>query len=265
MVNSRFHMKKLLILICVVVILGLLISLKHSRSTPSTPSAITPSPTGNSTTNSPSLSFTFDEMSLEVFFFQVKKEETIQLIPNYAERKLTRDIIQEHSCIKGINGGFYDTNNAPLGLVQSGSSRIGAPLSSNLFNGYLAIRGSITQIGRSVPQENWDIILQSGPILIENGSALNLKLTADEHARRSVALVSEDTVYFLSIFEKESLYSGPLLTTLPEVIKTFASLKNIPITSAINLDGGGASAFYFPPATLSELMTVGSFFCISEV
>lgn len=202
-------------------------------------------------------------------YFLIKLEETdnINLVDNTEKKSTFDEIVRSSQCKKLINGGFYkkeNGENSPIGLFKSGGI-VTNPFSINsLFNGVLNINSdNLASIKNS---ENKDslISLQSGPILIDNKMLKRIELDADKKARRIVAAVdSRGTLYFLTIFNENSVFLGPTLEELPEILQKAFLENNLDILSAINLDGGSASFFSDGTNKLNESVFVGSYFCIN--
>src|SRR5258708_5696859 len=109
------------------------------------------------------------------------------------------------------------------------------------------------------------LALQSGPILKENNEFKNLSIIDDHPARRIVmGVTGENKAVLMVIYKDGSSFDGPLLGNLPTVLKTFEEKSGTTLADAINLDGGGASAFYSGDTILTEASPVGSFFCQHE-
>ncbi len=90
-----------------------------------------------------------------------------------------------------------------------------------------------------------------------------LVIQHDEPARRTIAAKTRDNTYvFLTVYDENSVFGGPLLSDLPSAVEEISNREEFRIADAINLDGGSASAFYNGDANLSELTSVGSIFCI---
>lgn len=107
--------------------------------------------------------------------------------------------------------------------------------------------------------------VQAGPILILDGKPRTLSIKNDENERRIVvAKTNDDKVLFLAIYKKDSAYIGPKLSEVPNLLQEFTQETDIEISSALNLDGGTASAFYTEGVSLGELTKIGSYFCVSE-
>lgn len=188
----------------------------------------------------------------------------ITLIANYEKKKDAATLFSANHCASGINGGFYDTSNNPLGLVIIDGQTIRKSLLSPLFNGFFWIDAdSHAHITTTPPDPDSPIALQSGPIVRTNQAATFLQIREDKHARRMIAAVDTTAaVYFLTLYTKESVFDGPLLADVPALLEQIASQESLSLTDAMNLDGGSASTFYSPGLKLSELTPVGSVFCV---
>lgn len=188
----------------------------------------------------------------------------VRLIPNFQNRKASFELARQYGCTRYVNGSYYDKSYRPLGLFFSEGSTLGNDSRSPLLNGYLWQDDMETNI-TMMPPRKADWILQTGPMLIDAGTALSLTLRDDEPARRTAAMTGTDgDLFFLSVFHGESVLTGPYLSELPEVLYAIARKTGIDPGTAVNLDGGSASAFHDGEHTLSEFTSVGSILCLSE-
>jgi uncharacterized protein YigE (DUF2233 family) len=190
----------------------------------------------------------------------VTNPNTLTLIPNYADHLTASDIFLGHSCLAGVNGGFYAENSNPLGLVSIDKVVLQSEHSNSLFNGFLSI-GPTNRIANNYANDA-RIILQSGPLLIKNSSPISLSIVNDKPARRTVVAKNSQTLVFLVIFNPKTEVLGPYLSELPDVVKTISDQERLDIQDALNLDGGRASTFYSQDLSLPELDPVGSVFCV---
>lgn len=160
----------------------------------------------------------------------------------------------------GINGGFYDTSNNPLGLLVVNGEQLSEEKKSGLFNGYVWSDHTALQLGPSKPPgfREIDFAFQTGPYLQKD---LPGKFDNTKHARRMLLAKSADeTIYMVAIVGKENDFDGPTLDQLYQLI--FKDLGKYNFVSAINLDGGSASTFYLQGFSLSEYSPVGALICI---
>jgi len=193
----------------------------------------------------------FNDKELRAVWFKVNDPKDLLLLSNFEEQLTLEQIIEEWDCKNISNGGFYDEDNSPIGLFISEEEVLSNATRNILFNGYFSVtKSGDVSIGTTYP-DSLRIGLQTGPILIKNKIVQKLNLQNDKAARRTIAAL-----------DKESVFQGPLLADLPEIIEKTQDEIGIEFTDAINLDGGSASAFYTGGKKLSELTFVGSFFCV---
>lgn len=209
------------------------------------------------------------EHEYSVVFSEVDASH-ITLNPNFESKETASTFFTENGCKLLVNGGFYSAEQEnksvynPIGLFIADGDKISGFRENKLFNGIFSVNDFLTpRITRQVPQDHINIGLQTGPILIENASALEIKNVSDDHSRRSVAAVTGgNKVVFMSFYLPGHAFSGPTLSELPGLVQKVSNDNNLNIADAVNLDGGSASAYYAKNVNLSEASPVGSFFCI---
>lgn len=197
---------------------------------------------------------------------KIATPSSVSLLTNFRERTDTETLMQKNNCAQAVNGGFYTKTNSPLGLLRTGDKWYAEKIESDLVNGFIWIdREEHGVIASEIPNGDFRIALQTGPLLLFNSKPLPLQVNNDTNARRVVAARTQDgTLVFITLYNPESVFSGPILSRLPDVITKLSTQENLQVTEAINLDGGSASAFYGGTTKLSELTPVGSLFCIKE-
>ena len=179
------------------------------------------------------------------------------MIPNWQKPEAFKKIIFDNKCKYAINGGFYDTNNKPIGLVISNNQTLNPGHKNYLFNGYLSNLGI-----ESVPPNMATWAIQTGPLLWQNEKPLKVNTTNDKLARRSVAIATTDNqLHFAILYNSQASVLGPHLNDLPKIIMKLGQLEQLEIKKAINLDGGQASAFYDGRLMLEESDPVSTILC----
>lgn len=195
--------------------------------------------------------------------YQVKDNQKINLISNLENKLSSFQIKEKYNCRTLFNTNFYDTNNHHLGLFKSGNSEYSPILASNFFNGFLYDTDNKFIISKNEPESSSNFVLQSGPILFENGVPHSLKIIDDKEARRVAVLITNNgKLFFVVLFKEEDNISGPFLADLFVGLEEIAKQNNFTIDSALNLDGGSASTFQTQEISLTEVKLVGGFFCI---
>lgn len=208
------------------------------------------------------INFTFNDQNISASWWKADTSK-LKLIKNFDEKLSSKEIIDANSCKFVANAGFYSKDSKPIGLFVADGNTLGKWEENSLLDGILSINQlSTPRITRNVPRDPLNMGVQSGPILKENASFKILKIMNDEEARRTVgAVTGENKLFFLSFYNPESNYSGPLLQELSNVLKTFEEKTKIVFADAINLDGGSASVFANNSTSLEEITPVGAFFC----
>lgn len=186
----------------------------------------------------------------------------LKLLPNHDAQASSEDLAKTYHCQVLVNGNFYDENDRPLGWLVSQGETLSKAIISSLFNGFLSLSPSNVTISLSVPQGSVNFGLQSGPLLILDSKPQLLKINNDQPRRRViVALNNQSELIFLVLTGTDSLYSGPLLADTPKLVLALGQALNQNLVTALNLDGGSASAFHTDTIHLNEYAYIGSFFC----
>ncbi|RJR28982.1 hypothetical protein C4564_04115, partial [Candidatus Microgenomates bacterium] len=115
----------------------------------------------------------------------------VSLYANFTKQARASDLFKEYSCKTLVNGGFYTEDLNPTGLFVSEGNTLFAFQKNSLLNGVLSINYVDTpRITRETPEDSLRLALQTGPVLVENGSAVELSLARDKQARRIVAAIT---------------------------------------------------------------------------
>ena len=257
-------MKKILFILFLLIALagaGLLM-FKLGNKTPLQIPSLSPTPAVKGVST---LSFEGEEYSFATV--KVTDASRLKLLPNFSEQKTSEEIINEGICRNLVNGGFYSEKFSPIGLFISEREEIQKRQINATFNGFFLIsEGNIPEILKETRDEEYRIALQAGPILIMDSTPLKLSLKAEEQEkdrRVMVALNDKGEIFFIVVFTQNSVFSGPTLASLPEVLKEIQNSLGENFVSALNLDGGAASTFWGEGVKLKELSPIGSYFCIN--
>jgi hypothetical protein len=224
----------------------------------------TPTPT---TTNLPTApnkkEITFANKTYAFAYFTVSDLTKLILVPNFKEKLSSLDIMTTHACTSGVNGGFYNTENEPLGGFMANGIMLKKPVRNRLIDGFLWVKGANASISLSNPPDDAKFFLQTGPLFMVNGGVTKISIANDEYKRRMVAgITKEGILLFLVLYNPDSVYEGPLLSDMPAIMTLLDKQTSFVLKDIVNLDGGSASAFVSKEITLQEFSPVGSFLCI---
>lgn len=208
----------------------------------------------------------YQDKILQISWVKVDKPESIILYSNLREGETAQHLKDSKNCKTLVNAGFYSKSDKPIGMLISEGTVI-TPTSKNvLFNGFFGIsRDNQPIISSKIEEKDIQNGIQAGPLLKVNKELQTLNLQTDSLDRRTVVgLTSNNEIIFLTIFQKDSAFLGPLLTDLPTILNKFESMTGIILVNALNLDGGTASAFLTDSVSVNELTKIGSYFCIRD-
>ncbi len=213
-----------------------------------------------SPTPSPQLAtITVNQQTYSYVYIIIDDLSRLKLFSNHSQKLSSQELINQYSCQILTNGNFYDESDRPLGWLVSQGQELSPVIKSALFNGFLSFSSSEVEISNLAPVFPVNFGLQSGPLLILEQKTLPLKINNDEPRRRVMAAITANNqLIFLVI-------NSPLLADTPTVVSAISRAIKQPFVSAINLDGGSASAFYTPEVFIKEYSYIGSFFCYTKL
>ena len=223
-----------------------------------------PSPQGVNQTNQ--INLNYNNQNLTVAWFNIDSPEKLTLIPNFDEKFSANVVKEKYGCKFLVNAGYYSKDAKPIGLFIADGQTISRWQKNYLLNGIFSINKLLTpRITRTEPKDLLTIAIQTGPLIKENATYLQISAGNSNPDRRVLAAVTgENKTVFLIIYDKNSVFLGPQLSNLPGILKIFEEKSGLALADIINLDGGTASAFISPEVSLPEISPVGSFFCLKS-
>jgi exopolysaccharide biosynthesis protein len=161
--------------------------------------------------------------------------------------------------LAGVNGGYFDPENAPVGLLVSDGKLIAPFRKARLLSGVLVVTKGRLELLRAAEysaRKSAKEALQCGPFLVEGGKPV-AGLNDTRSARR--------TFVFTGGADRAAigLCSAVTLAELGEILGT----PELKVQRAMNLDGGSSSAFWFNGergvTSVGELKTVRNFVIVT--
>jgi len=169
------------------------------------------------------------------------KSGKLRVIDNPAGAETLADAIQRRNCVAGVNGGYFDPNFRPIGLLVSEGVVISPLTRARLLTGVLCSsdRGiEIVRLGEFSRKQKLNAAVECGPFLIDLGNRIR-GLDVTRSARRTFAAVARGGKAALGVSSDLSL------AQLSDVLSTISLRDDFKIWRALNLDGGSSSAFWF--------------------
>lgn len=193
-----------------------------------------------------------ERASLEIAIFS-SKSCRLRVIDRASEPRVDlEDVMTRGNFLAGVNGGYFDPEYRPIGLLIVDGTMIAPLQKARLLTGVLSASARKVQISRvaefSLAQKP-DAAVECGPMIVDLGKSVR-GLESRKVARRTFAAVATGDKAALGFCSD---------VTLADFSNILAILKipDFKIQRALNLDGGSSSAFWFKRAN-------GSAFSIAE-
>jgi uncharacterized protein YigE (DUF2233 family) len=206
---------------------------------------------------------TADEATVDLAIFSTKSA-TLRVIDNPAGEDDLAAVMRRIRGGAGVNGGYFDPQNAPVGLLISDGKLIAPFRKARLLSGVLVAakgRVELLRAGEYSSRKTVTAALQCGPFLVDGGTAVT-GLNDTKPARRTFVLASgSDRVAI-------GFCSPVTLAQLGEILATGRLAPDLKVQRALNLDGGSSSAFWFAGErgvfSMPEQKTVRDFVIITS-
>jgi exopolysaccharide biosynthesis protein len=178
---------------------------------------------------------------VDLAFFSAKSY-TLRLIDQpIPPRRVLADVMEQEKCLAGVNGGYFSSDYAPIGLVIVDGRTIAPLRRARLLTGVLTASSRGVQIMRTREfsrQEKFNAAVQCGPFLIDLGRPVR-GLEETHQARRTFAAVAKPDRVALGFCSETSL------AELANILASAQLADDFKISRALNLDGGSSSGFWF--------------------
>ena len=204
---------------------------------------------------------TGDEATLDIALFSAKSAN-LRVIDNPGRESLAA-VMGRLRGVAGVNGGYFDPEDAPVGLLIADGKSLAPFRKARLLSGVMIADKKRIDLVRSAeysPRKNVMAALQSGPFLVDRGTAI-AGLNDTRPARR--------TFFFTAGPERAGMgfCTSVTLAQLGEIVATPRLLAGLKIQRALNFDGGSSSAFWFAGekgvTSIDEYKTVRDFVVIA--
>ncbi|RAP75761.1 phosphodiester glycosidase family protein [Paenibacillus montanisoli] len=201
------------------------------------------------------------EDKITYYVADVQVKEASKLLTAFADNAFGRNITEATSEIASANNAIFAVNGDYYGFRNDGVIiRNGTLYRNEPARDGLALYSDGTMKSYNEEEVSADELLASGvtntfsfgPVLVKNGEAIdnfdNLKIDTnfgnrsidDANPRTGIGVISPNHYVFVVVDGRQENYSRGM--TLDEFAQLF---KDLGVTEAYNLDGGGSSTMYF--------------------
>jgi uncharacterized protein YigE (DUF2233 family) len=204
---------------------------------------------------------TGEDATLDLAIFSMKSA-TLRVIDNPAGEDDLATAMRRGRALAGVNGGYFDPQNAPVGLLISDGKLIAPFRKARLLSGVLVVTKGRVELLRSAEyssRKGAAAALQCGPFLVDAGQPV-AGLNETRSARRTFVLTGGSDRAAIG------LSSSVTLAELGHILATPRMAPDLKVQRALNLDGGSSSAFWFAGErgafSISEQKTVRDFVAV---
>ncbi|MGB8168152.1 MAG: phosphodiester glycosidase family protein [Chthoniobacteraceae bacterium] len=167
----------------------------------------------------------------------------------------------KRGALAGVNGGYFQPDRTPLGLVVRQGAQLHPLEKSRLLSGVISVTPNAVAIQRTAAFKPTPAVreaLQAGPFLVEGGKKI-AGLNVTKGAARTV--VYQDAVGRAGFLICKSVS----LAEMADILATAANFPEGKIIRALNLDGGSSTALWVrgePPFYQREWKSVRNYLAI---
>ncbi len=206
-------------------------------------------------------SATDEQATLDAAIFSTSSA-TVRVIDNPGGEDDLAGVMRREHCLAGVNGGYFDPANAPVGLLIGDGKSIAPLRKAKLLSGVMVVARGRIQLLRTAeysPKRKAIAALQCGPFLVDRAQPVP-GLNDTRSARRTFIFTDgSDRVAI-------GFCSEVTLAQLGKILATRGIAPDWKVQRALNFDGGSSSAFWFAgergPLSISEQKTVRDFVAV---
>jgi exopolysaccharide biosynthesis protein len=162
-----------------------------------------------------------------------------------------KTLVQRSGATAAINANYFDENGKALGFLKTGAQEINRSVSqSSLFTGVFGIHNLFPFIVHrdEFQPAQADEALQSGPLLLRQGKALEISRGYGRYSRRTV--IGLDKEQRLLVAVTAVILGGLSWVELQELFTL--NDWGLQARDLLNLDGGGSAQLYIKTQKVEE-------------
>jgi exopolysaccharide biosynthesis protein len=150
------------------------------------------------------------------------------------------DVARDTDAVAGVNGGYFQADGTPVGLLISDSRTVHKLETAKLLSGVFFVRDGKPGLVRSshfARIKNVSQAIQCGPFLLEDGRTVT-GLNNQRSAPRTFVFTASNSIWGFGICRSVTLAEMGQILAVPDL------LGHASVVSALNLDGGSSTQFW---------------------
>jgi exopolysaccharide biosynthesis protein len=199
--------------------------------------------------------------TLDLALFSTKAA-TLRVIDNPIGEDNLAAVMRRENCLAGVNGGYFDPEDKPVGLLISDGNVIAPLRKAHLLSGVTIVsngRIQLLRVAEYSSKRRATAALQCGPFLVDRSQPVP-GLNDTRPARRTFIVTGGSDRAAIGFCSEVTL------AQLGKILATPGVAPDLKVQRALNLDGGSSSAFWFArergPFSISEQKAVRDFVAV---
>lgn len=186
---------------------------------------------------------TSEQAEVQALIFE-EKDFSLFVVDQPLQDQSLLEMMQKTSCVAGINGGYFQPDGTPLGLLVHYGKMIHPQQRGSILSGFFVSspeKMTILRVGEEIPASAREV-LQAGPFLLDHERPI-IGLESTKKAYRSFLATSDQGMWVMGIISPVTLdEASHILDALSGVLSEEKKEKKL--TRALNLDGGSSSSLW---------------------
>jgi exopolysaccharide biosynthesis protein len=190
------------------------------------------------------------------------KSATLRVIDSPSGEDNLAAVMRRENCLAGVNGGYFDPENKPVGLLISDGHVIAPLRKARLLSGVVIVsngRIQLLRVAEYSSKRRATAALQCGPFLVDRSQPIP-GLNDTRPARRTFIVTGGSDRAAIGFC------SDLTLAQLGKILAPPGVAPDLKAQRALNLDGGSSSAFWFAgergPFSIAEQKAVRDFVAV---
>jgi uncharacterized protein YigE (DUF2233 family) len=180
------------------------------------------------------------DAEMQIVYFSPREVRFKVVLNLEGKMEGVRDAVNATGGIAGINGGYFEADLSPLGLLISNGHVINAARNARLLSGVFLVRDGrpeIIRVRELASIKDAQEAIQCGPFLVESGRPVP-GLNAEKVAARTFIFCCGPSCWGFGTCRSITLAAAGGLLAKAKLIRDFR------ISQALNLDGGSSTTLY---------------------
>lgn len=176
-----------------------------------------------------------------LYAFKISKPRKLHILIDKEKSTSLKDLQAKYNPILVINGGYFQENFLPSGLLKI-NKKVLSKLNKSGSSGILAIKDTEVNIFHKKEidnyRNNYDELMQNGPLLVEDNGKMGIYNDDHEYGARTVIGTTKDDKTLIVVADRAA---SPSLWEMASLLTKGEDNGGFSCKMAINMDGGSST------------------------